>query len=66
MYELLSESRIKKQNLFNYNEIKKILTNHYVKKIDQRKKLWNLLMFQLWYYSYFYKDNILNKLKQQI
>lgn len=47
--DLLNESDIKKQGIFNYSEIKKILDEHLNKKADHRKKLWTLLMFQQWY-----------------
>jgi len=48
-FNLLNEQTIKKQGIFNYLEIKKILDEHLNKKADYRKKLWTLLMFQQWY-----------------
>jgi len=48
-FDLLNERDIEKQGIFNYSEIKKILNEHMDKKVDHRKKIWTLLMFQGWY-----------------
>ena len=48
-FDLLNEQTIKKQEIFNYSEIRKILDEHLNKRNDHRKKLWTLLMFQQWY-----------------
>jgi asparagine synthase (glutamine-hydrolysing) len=47
--ELLSEDALKKHGLFDYSYISKIKNNHYEVKENNRKTLWNLMMFQLWY-----------------
>ena len=52
-FDLLNEQTIKKQGIFNYSEVKKILSEHLNKKADHRKKLWTLLMFQQWYRKWY-------------
>ncbi len=47
-----SEEFIKKQGLFNYSYVRKILDDHYNRKVDNRKYLWNLLVFQMWFDKY--------------
>ncbi|MFH0906938.1 MAG: asparagine synthase (glutamine-hydrolyzing) [bacterium] len=47
--DLLSRDAIEKQGIFNYSEVKRLLNEHLSKKVDHRKKLWTLLMFQQWY-----------------
>ncbi|MFH0892337.1 MAG: asparagine synthase (glutamine-hydrolyzing) [Candidatus Falkowbacteria bacterium] len=46
---LFSEEKIKNQGLFNYKYVNKILNNHFSRKCDNRLKIWNLMVFQLWY-----------------
>jgi len=46
--DILSEGRIKKESIFQYPYIKRILQEHFAKKVDNRKKIWTLLMFELW------------------
>jgi asparagine synthase (glutamine-hydrolysing) len=47
---LLSEDYIRKQNIFNFLEIKNIIDSFYYKNDDRyTNKLWNLFMFQIWY-----------------
>ena len=46
---LLDEDFIKKQSIFNYNEVKKILDDHLKGKENNKGKLWNLFVFQKWY-----------------
>ena len=52
-FDLLSESSIKKQGIFDYSEIKKLLDEHLSKKVNHRIKLWTLLMFQQWYRKWY-------------
>jgi asparagine synthase (glutamine-hydrolysing) len=47
--ELLSEESLKKHGLFDYSYINKTKNDHYEGKQNNRKYLWNLMMFQLWY-----------------
>lgn len=50
--EILSEENIKKQGIFEYNIIKKILNEHFSKKKDNRKYIWTLMAWQMWYEKY--------------
>mgnify|MGYP003392997852 CR=1 FL=1 len=52
--EYFSEEFIDKQGLFNYSHIRKLLDDHYNRKADNRKYIWNLLVFQMWYRKYIY------------
>jgi asparagine synthase (glutamine-hydrolysing) len=45
----LSETYIKKQNIFNIEYILQIQRSYYVSKKENDYKIWYLLMFQLWY-----------------
>jgi asparagine synthase (glutamine-hydrolysing) len=49
--DLLSKDRIKSQNIFNVNEVHRILSIHRSGKGDYSKYLWSILMFQQWYYE---------------
>ncbi len=51
--ELLNESFIKRQGLFQWNYIKTLLDDHELNLADRRKELWTLLMFQWWWRKYF-------------
>ncbi|MDM8529578.1 asparagine synthase (glutamine-hydrolyzing) [Anaerolineales bacterium HSG25] len=50
--DMLSESRIEKQELFKYGYVKQLLDQHFSHKRDNRKLLWTLLIFQLWHNKY--------------
>ncbi|MBN1253879.1 MAG: asparagine synthase (glutamine-hydrolyzing) [Deltaproteobacteria bacterium] len=52
MLELLSERRLKKQGVFNPSAVKTFVDDHLARRVDNRKKLWNLLIFQLWWDSF--------------
>jgi asparagine synthase (glutamine-hydrolysing) len=49
LLEMLSEERLKKQGIFNPSVVEKLVSNHLARRVDNRKKLWNLLIFQLWW-----------------
>lgn len=51
LFELLDESFIHQQGLFNYEYISKILDEHLSKKDNHKGQLWNLFVFQKWYLS---------------
>ena len=55
-----SKSYIENQGLFQYSFIEKIVQNHLSEKWDNKKLLWNLLVFQLWYEKY--KPSISNEM----
>lgn len=48
MLDVLVEKKIKKQGIFNYHYIQKLIDEHLAKKKDNRKLLWTLITFQLW------------------
>jgi asparagine synthase (glutamine-hydrolysing) len=48
MIEMLSESRLKKQGIFKPLVVQQLIADHLARRVDNRKKLWNLLVFQLW------------------
>jgi asparagine synthase (glutamine-hydrolysing) len=52
MLEMLSERFIERQGLFSYSFIQQLLDDHFNKRKDNRKLLWTLLMFQMWYQNY--------------
>ena len=52
LLELLSEKRLKKQGIFNLSTVKRLVSDHLAHRVDNRKKLWNLLIFQLWWDSF--------------
>ena len=47
-----SKTYIENQGLFEYSFVEKIVQNHLDEKWDNKKLLWNLLVFQLWYEKY--------------
>ncbi len=50
--DMLSETRLKRQGLFEYSYVKQLLDQHFAQQKDNRKGLWTLLIFQLWYDKY--------------
>jgi asparagine synthase (glutamine-hydrolysing) len=52
MMELLSEDRLERQGIFNPSVVQRLVSDHLAHRIDNRKKLWNLLIFQLWWDSF--------------
>lgn len=46
--DMLSPEKIKKEGLFNYQYIEKILKDHFSCRVDNRKLIWTLLIFQMW------------------
>lgn len=50
--EILSENKIKSQNLFNYRYIERLKNEHFSGKRDHRKKIWTLMVFSLWHNKY--------------
>jgi asparagine synthase (glutamine-hydrolysing) len=52
MTDMLSQSFVNRQNLFDHSYIQQLTNEHFQHHKDNRKLLWTLLMFQLWYQSY--------------
>jgi asparagine synthase (glutamine-hydrolysing) len=48
LLDLLSESRLRRQGLFNPAEVTRLVDEHLRGTRDNRKQLWTLLIFQLW------------------
>lgn len=59
-----SKSYIESQGLFQHNFIKTLVQNHLSERWDNKKLLWNLLVFQLWYEKY--KPSITSSQSQAI
>jgi asparagine synthase (glutamine-hydrolysing) len=50
--EMLSTQRLERQGFFNHSYIRLLLDEHQARRKDNRKLIWTLLMFQLWYATY--------------
>jgi asparagine synthase (glutamine-hydrolysing) len=50
--DMLAQDRIDRQGLLNYGYVKHLLDEHLAQRRDNRKLLWTLLVFQLWYHRY--------------
>jgi len=48
-HDLLSPEHLRKQGLFNPDEVTRQLTDHMSGKRDNQYRIWNLLMFQTWF-----------------
>jgi asparagine synthase (glutamine-hydrolysing) len=55
MLDYLSESRLRRQGLFNPAEVTRLVAEHLRGTKDNRKQLWTLLIFQLWTEHYYVK-----------
>jgi asparagine synthase (glutamine-hydrolysing) len=51
--ELLGQTFVKEQGIFEYTYIKQLLDEHELGRADRRKELWTLLMFQWWWRKFF-------------
>jgi len=49
----LDKKRLKKQEIFNAQEVQKILNQHFQHKKNNRMKIWSLFMFQNWYDNFY-------------
>lgn len=50
--DVLERSKIERQKIFNYACVEKILNEHFRKQKDNRKLIWTLLIFQMWFDKY--------------
>lgn len=50
--ESLSDTEIKKGDIFSYGEVKKILDEHYSGQNDNSMAIWTLVVFQHWHRKY--------------
>jgi len=51
--EVLSEKRLKRHNLLDVAEVRNILQGYYSGNRSNAGKVWNLIMFQIWWEKYF-------------
>ncbi len=54
--DVLSENRLRKHNLLNISTVKDIVRSYYSGNRNDAAKVWNLMMFQLWWEKYFGKN----------
>ena len=47
--ETLSEDKLRREGMFNVAFVRRLLDEHWSGKVDNRKTLWTLFCFQLWY-----------------
>ncbi len=52
LMDMLSESSVKRQGLFDHNYLRQLTDEHFNHRKDNRKLLWTLLMFQMWHKNY--------------
>jgi len=52
LLEMLSEDRLKHQGIFYTEKVRRLVEEHLTRRVDNRKKLWNLLSFQLWWENF--------------
>jgi asparagine synthase (glutamine-hydrolysing) len=49
LLDALASERLKQQEIFNPSAVGKLVADHLSHQVDNRKKIWNLLIFQLWW-----------------
>lgn len=49
----LEEGYIRRQGIFEWAYLNRLLTDHYEGRADRRKELWTLIMFQRWWHKFF-------------
>lgn len=54
--DLLSEASLQQHGLFNYAYVARLRSDHYLRKQNNRKLLWTLMVFQQWYRHYSNKN----------
>jgi asparagine synthase (glutamine-hydrolysing) len=52
MLDMLSASRLQRQGLFDTGYVEQLVGDHLARRRDNRKLIWTLLIFQLWYAKY--------------
>jgi asparagine synthase (glutamine-hydrolysing) len=50
--ELTASERLRKQGLFDPSAVRKMAEEHAAGRVDRRKEMWAMFMFQLWYERY--------------
>jgi asparagine synthase (glutamine-hydrolysing) len=64
--ELLGESFLRKQGIFRVGYVKRLTEQHLSGKVDRRKELWTLLMFQYWWRKSFDSYVSVDQLRCQV
>lgn len=49
LLDLLNESYLKAQSIFNYDYVRSILEEHFSGRVNRKSEIWNLYVFQKWY-----------------
>lgn len=49
MHELLSDEALARSDVFTPTEVRRLIAEHESGRVDHRKKLWSLMVFQLWH-----------------
>ena len=52
LLDTLSERRIRQQGIFDYQALARLINEHLRGVKDNRKQLWTVFMFQLWFEKY--------------
>jgi len=52
LLEKFEKNKIEAEGLFNHKYIENLLDNHFNRKQDNRKQIWTLLVFELWYENF--------------
>jgi asparagine synthase (glutamine-hydrolysing) len=47
--DTLAESRLRRDGIFEPKAVRRLLDDHYARRVDNRKLIWTVLIFQLWY-----------------
>jgi asparagine synthase (glutamine-hydrolysing) len=50
--DLLSKNELERHGIFNYSYVESLKNSHFSGMRNNRKELWNLMIFQLWYNNY--------------
>lgn len=50
--DIFSKERVKREGFFEYSHIKRLLDEHFSGRRDNRKSIWTLLIFELWYENF--------------
>ncbi|HXT55651.1 MAG TPA: asparagine synthase-related protein, partial [Candidatus Eisenbacteria bacterium] len=57
MLDHLNEARVRRQGIFDYVYIKRLVDEQFSKTKDHRELLWTLIVFQSWYEEYIDNPN---------
>jgi len=57
LLEIFQEDKIRRGRLFNPDKVQRLLQDHFENRKDNRKQIYTLLNFQLWYEKYILSNN---------